>query len=209
MTDHHDRQDSEHQTDRPAAEDLARTSEQVSTAPSSVDDEGYSTLTFRDKAVRGRSHPEQLDSMLQVVSPISWAMLSGLLLLIALAVIWAFFGSLPLNVEGRGIFMSKDGAVTLQTTIEGIVKVIHIAPGDLVEKGTLLAEVYDPREELKLRAAETKASTLEQNYMQLQQDIAVEEKAIKSAIESEILAKKYSIDQKKRDGSKAGNTFSA
>lgn len=158
----------------------------------SLNDEGI----FRKVSIEKKRHPEQLDSLLVVVNPISWVALICLYLIIASTLIWAFFGSLPLMLEGRGIFMSEKGGVTVQTMVNGVVQRIHAAPGNMVAKGDLIAEIFDPKEDLKFKVAQIKVDNLTRNVEQLKNEVDEEEQAKRAGVKTEIAAKEYTIQQK-------------
>ena len=62
---------------------------------------------FRQQALDKLASPEQLDLLLEVVSPKGWLGLLGLGALIVCAVVWSVVGSLASRVEGRGILLKK------------------------------------------------------------------------------------------------------
>lgn len=141
------------------------------------------------------NHPDQLDALVVVNSSL-WIALSGLMLLTLSGIIWAFVGSLPIQVKGKGIFMSRDGGFTAQAMMEGIVKNIAVKPGDLVQKGDLLLEIISPKEEIKLKAAELKVANTNKNLENFKKIVQEEGAAVKSGIESDLEAKNYTIQQK-------------
>lgn len=151
---------------------------------------------FRETALKVKTDPEQLGELLVVVNPASWYAMAGVLSVLAIAVLWAFFGSIPIRAEGRGIFIGENGTVTVQALIDGIVQKIYVKPGDYVKKGTLMVEVYDPNEDLKLKSAEIKVANLTRDLKSLQEEIAREEAASISSIKSDLTAKEYTIKQK-------------
>ncbi|MFO7717174.1 MAG: hypothetical protein R6Y91_01230, partial [Desulfohalobium sp.] len=61
---------------------------------------------FRNVSLERLSSPEQLDQVLQVTTPKGWLALLTLAGMIAIALIWGIFGSLPTKVTGMGMFIS-------------------------------------------------------------------------------------------------------
>lgn len=151
---------------------------------------------FRETSKSRLSHPEQLDALLTVIPPASWIILAVLLLLLLFGIGWAFFGSLPVKVDGRGIFMSQEGGFTVQTMLEGIVKNIYVAPGDVIKAGDLITEIDDPRENLKLRDAEYKVDNLTEELAAFRKAVNIEAAAIQAGLQSELNAKNFAVQQK-------------
>jgi HlyD family secretion protein len=142
---------------------------------------------------------DQLNHMLIVVSPPIWRAIAGLLLMIMLLLIWAFETHLPYYVEGRGIFMSYNGAITLQALKEGRVNAINLKSGDLVKKGELIAEIIDPLQQLSLQSTQEKIIKLTADLAQLRAEISRESEASKASTQKEIFAKEYTIQQRELD----------
>jgi hypothetical protein len=63
------------------------------------------TSIFRKESLERLSSPEQLDQLMQVVTPRSWIPLATLGTLIGLVVLWAIFGRIPITMVGRGVIV--------------------------------------------------------------------------------------------------------
>jgi hypothetical protein len=63
------------------------------------------TSIFRKESLERLSSPEQLDQLMQVVTPRSWIPLATLGSLIGLVALWAIFGRIPITVIGRGVIV--------------------------------------------------------------------------------------------------------
>lgn len=163
--------------------------------PLEEEEEEASSEIFRKTAVERKSHPDQLDTLLKIINPASWLTVSALFFILTIIVAWAFLGSLPKIAKGNGIFMSSEGAVTIQTMLDGVVQRIHVKSGDHVSKGTLLAEIFDPKDELKSQTAEIKVNNLTENLKKLKEEIEIERIATRSGIEKEISAKEFTIKE--------------
>lgn len=57
---------------------------------------------FRKEALERLSSPEQLDQLMQIVTPRSWLPLAALGGLLACGVVWSLFGRIPVTTTGRG-----------------------------------------------------------------------------------------------------------
>lgn len=154
---------------------------------------------FRKESLERLSNPEQLDSLFVVVTPKAWAALLCLMSIAAIILLWAIFGSIPIKVEGKGIVMNEKGHLfTVETKIAGSVKEIFVKPGDVVKKDDLIAQLYDPEEELKLSAGEIKVENLTNDLQRLNDEVAAEEKANIEALQRELTAKQYSVEQQEK-----------
>lgn len=67
---------------------------------------------FRKQALERLSSPEQLDQLMQVVSPRSWLLLAGLGLLLIAVLLWGWFGNISTTVQGRGV-LAETGVALL------------------------------------------------------------------------------------------------
>jgi len=63
------------------------------------------TSIFRQESLERLSSPEQLDQLMQVVTPRSWIPLATLCALIGLVLLWAIFGRIPITTAGRGVIV--------------------------------------------------------------------------------------------------------
>jgi hypothetical protein len=62
---------------------------------------------FRKVALDRLSSPEQLDQLMQITTPKAWFALIGLGSLLLIAGVWAIFGKIPNEVQGKGILVSQ------------------------------------------------------------------------------------------------------
>jgi hypothetical protein len=95
---------------------------------------------FRKKALERLSSPEELDQLMRVTSPRSWLALFGVFLLIVLAVVWGFFGSVPTTVAGEGILL-RGRIDTVTSPASGLLEDIYVNVGDTVEQGQVISRL--------------------------------------------------------------------
>jgi HlyD family secretion protein len=97
---------------------------------------------FRQSALEKLNSPEKLDEAIRITSPTGWLAALGILLLIAAALTWGIFGSVPTRLTGNGIILYDD-AVTRNAVAEvgGVLAEIKVAPGDTVVAGQIIAVV--------------------------------------------------------------------
>ncbi len=66
---------------------------------------------FRQESLERLSSPEQLDQLMQIVTPKSWIPLGTLGLLIVAGLIWSVVGRIPITVSGQGLLVEdSDGS---------------------------------------------------------------------------------------------------
>jgi HlyD family secretion protein len=70
---------------------------------------------FRTRALERISSPDDLDDMIQIVSPRDWVLLAVLASLLALALAWGIRGRVPTTVAGRGVLISMERVGSLRT----------------------------------------------------------------------------------------------
>jgi HlyD family secretion protein len=98
---------------------------------------------FRKVALERLSSPEQLDQLVPLTSPIGWTAVVALAALVAAAIVWSIFGTLPTSVNGSGILVSRGGHVfDAMASVPGTL--IDVAKlGTVVKKGDRLAALDD------------------------------------------------------------------
>jgi hypothetical protein len=67
---------------------------------------------YNKAALERLSSPEQLDKAISVSKPISWLALLGVTVIIAAAVVWSIFGTLPTVTPVNGIILRSDAMVS-------------------------------------------------------------------------------------------------
>ncbi len=63
---------------------------------------------FRKEALERLASPEQLDQLMQIVTPRSWLPLAALGGLLSFGVVWSFVGRIPVTTTGRGVIVYND-----------------------------------------------------------------------------------------------------
>src|SRR3954468_20414343 len=109
---------------------------------------------FRKVALERLSSPEQLDQLVPMTSPIGWTAVIAIAAILAAAIGWSIFGSLPTSVNGSGILVSRGGHVfDAMAPFPGtLIDVANI--GTVVKKGDRLASLDDTELRQNLRHAE-------------------------------------------------------
>lgn len=154
---------------------------------------------FHAKALEQLNNPSQLDVMLQVIPPKAWLLLLTIIGLLVVVFLWSLFGSIPVKIEGKGIVISSKGLFSVQDKVAGTVNIIHVHPGQVVEKGALIAELSDPDKELQLVNNKKKLTKLQTDLDTLKEEIDRESAASNEATNREIAAKEFTIKQIEND----------
>ncbi|MBA3722259.1 MAG: NHLP bacteriocin system secretion protein [Parachlamydiaceae bacterium] len=138
---------------------------------------------------------EDLDQTLHVINPALWITYVIIGVLISIILLWSFFGSIPVKVEGKGVFVSKNGFFSIQAKVSGMVQNLQIKAGDFVKKGASVAEVFEPQSRLKLELANSKVNVQEKDLQRLREEIEAEHEKEKKAILADIEAQKFNIER--------------
>ncbi len=95
----------------------------------------------REKALRPRASPEQLDQLVQVTTPMGWLTLLALSGLIVVALLWGILGSVPTLTTAQGILITGGMVNRIAAPVAGEVREIAVAVGDTVKPGQKVARV--------------------------------------------------------------------
>ena len=138
---------------------------------------------FSQEALDRLSSPEQLDQMMQVVSPKAWLPLSTIGFLIVVAGTWSVVGRIPLTVNGQGVLIQPRRVVQFQAPSNGQLMKLNIKPGDLVKKGQEIgtidkSTIQQQLEQEKAKLAQLQGQNQDANRLQKQQ-IALELRTLK------------------------------
>ena len=90
---------------------------------------------YRKSALDKISSPEQLDKTLKVTSPVSWLVLIGITLIVVVAVIWSFFGYIPVTVSGNGIISSPVSTNAIYSSDSGTIVAVLVHAGTELHLG--------------------------------------------------------------------------
>jgi HlyD family secretion protein len=126
---------------------------------------------FRQQAWEHFASPEQLDQLLQVVSPRQWLALAACGALAGVALLWSIFGRLPTTVLGQGMLIHPRQVIDVQAPAAGRLATLAVRVGDVVHSGDVLGtiEQTDMRRELQeARAREQELLTQDRAKSTLQ-----------------------------------------
>lgn len=120
------------------------------------------TELFRKSALETLSSPEQLDQLMKITRPRSWIALGAIALVLAVALLWSVFGSLPTSVSGQGIIMRKGGTFDIVSTGAGVISNLQdFRIGDKIKKGHILGHISQPALDQQIKAAKADLERLQ------------------------------------------------
>lgn len=99
---------------------------------------------FSKEALEKLRLPERLDTLLSVTAPISWMLLTAILIFVFSIIIWSIFGAFTVKAEGMGLITGAAGIVDINHIIGGKVMQIYFSKGDIVKRGDIIAQVINP-----------------------------------------------------------------
>ncbi len=104
------------------------------------------TPKYREAALKQFTSPDQLDQLIQVVTPRSWLIAGTLYAILLIVLLWSIFGSIPTRVEGPGILLASGGDIYDAVAPDGPshVTTINVKPGDHVVKNQVVATLSRP-----------------------------------------------------------------
>ncbi|MFW5993167.1 MAG: NHLP bacteriocin system secretion protein [Desulfohalobiaceae bacterium] len=129
---------------------------------------------FRKVSLDRLSSPEELDQVLQVTTPKGWIALLTIAGLIIVALIWGIFGSIPTKVQGSGIFISGEGVRDISAPTSGQVATVYISPGQVIERGQIVARIAQPELITQISQARFKVQELEDSKQEIREFIQSE-----------------------------------
>jgi HlyD family secretion protein len=101
-----------------------------------------SDLTFRKQAMKRFTSPERIDHLLQITGGRAWLGLLALAGVIASALVWSIFATVPTNVTGSGIvLLDMEGTSAVVAIEAGTLVQIVAPPGTHVHKGDVIARI--------------------------------------------------------------------
>lgn len=124
---------------------------------------------FREQALTELQASEQLDKLIQVISPRAWVALVAFYLLLITVILWGFFGSIPTRVEGKGILLVEDGHVYNAVAPPGGGRIAEILVSERkeVKKGEAIATLEHPDIAEKLQLSKDYLEKLKREQLDL------------------------------------------
>lgn len=142
---------------------------------------------FRPQALKELSSPDQLDQLIQVVTPRSWQIAITIYAIILAILIWSIVGTIPTRVEGSGILLAGGGDIYNAVAPEGPSRInaILVKGGEEVTKGQVVAKLTRPDLETELRVNQGYLTNLQQKKSVLVQTSTQDVTARKQELQNE------------------------
>jgi HlyD family secretion protein len=115
---------------------------------------------FRQQAWEHFSSPEQLDQLLQVVSPQHWLALATCGALVGVALLWGILGRLPTTVMGQGVLIHPRQVVDVQAPAAGRLATLAARVGDVLHVGDVLGTIEQTEIRRELQDARAREQAL-------------------------------------------------
>jgi HlyD family secretion protein len=148
---------------------------------------------FRPAAIEHYSNASQFEQTFLPIRYKKWIIRGSLTLLLIGALIWFFFGTLPIEAQGVGIAVNIEGLSNVETSFNGVVKGLNVGVGESVQQGDLLAVLSNPEIEARLNMTLQTIENLQKRIDHLREEVEKEKTAEKKAISEEIAAANYKI----------------
>ena len=153
------------------------------------------TSIFRKQALERLSSPEQLDLLMQIISPKDWLPLGGLTFLGLIAVLWSIFGSIPISVTAKGVLINPRRVLPFQSPISGQLQSLKIRDGQCVKKNEVLA-IIDPSD--KKQELQQQRDKLAQLKLQIRNATLLRDQTTQLELKS-ITAERTSLQEQLQD----------
>lgn len=98
-----------------------------------------SNNVFRKTSLDRLSSPDQLDKLITITSPKSWLTVITIGVVLACAILWGVFGTIPKKVDTSGILISSGGVMSISSTVSGQITDVRLSSGDEVKRGDTIA----------------------------------------------------------------------
>ena len=117
---------------------------------------------FRKVALDRLSSPEQLDTLMRVITPKAWLALAPLVVMIAGAAVWGWFGSLPDKILAKKcLLINSTGLADVSSGSAGRITDFMVKVGDTIEIGREIARIAQPELVDRIQTAESRVRELE------------------------------------------------
>lgn len=129
---------------------------------------------FNESAMERLSTPEKLDKQVKLISPAIIVQYSALMVGVISALLWVIFGNISYGEDYVGVIYSHDDVVCINTKIDGIIHDILVVEGDHVQKGDIIATLYNKEivdRIAELREEQAKYESTSQRYREISNEL--------------------------------------
>ena len=150
---------------------------------------------FRKSLLDKLSSPEQLDKMIVITPPSFWIALTGAAIIIVSAVVWGFFGKLPVNVNTQGIYVNEEGTQTVYSETSGVISEVLIEDGSQVKKGDVIALLDTEEVDEKIADYEKRIKAVEDITMESTDDVVTSDSKNLVDVKNQMITVKQNLNQ--------------
>ena len=129
---------------------------------------------------------EEVHEMMTVVSSRVWMVLACCGALLAILLVWAFLGVIPIKVGGWGILLSPTGTRVIDAQTTGTVLDIHVFEGQDVKSGDVILTLTDPRAYLDIQLQKDKVVEAKASLSQTLETVSKENQARRLSVQKRI-----------------------
>lgn len=120
---------------------------------------------FGETAGKRIDSSEQLKQRISVIPPAMQVLATSTTILVAAALVWAVFGSVPTRVVGRGVVLADlEGNFAIAAISSGPVLQMHVQPGDHVKADDPIATIEQKLLSVRIQNSEGELKHLEENF---------------------------------------------
>lgn len=123
---------------------------------------------FRQVSLERLSSPEQLDQLVQVITPRTWLLWAPMAGIAAGALLWGILGSVPVTVTGRAILLQQGGLAEVSAAAQGRVVDLLVGVGGRVARGQPVARIAQPELVERQRQAQDRLAEASREEQRLQ-----------------------------------------
>lgn len=131
-------------------------------------------IPFRAKALAHVQDPDQLDDALAVVGSRHWLGFGVVTLFISAALLWSMIATAPTIVTGSGVLLAPAGVAAIFAPGNGHIDTVLVNTGATINPGATIATVRNPERLDAVTAAEEEAQALNDHYIALQAEFALQ-----------------------------------
>lgn len=144
---------------------------------------------FRKSALDRIASLDQLDQTMTVIKPSSLLALISVAIIIGVAVLWGFCGSVPDTVTGTGVLVNSENITSVKYANQGAVKNIFVQHGDTVHNGQIIARIerQDILDQIKVNEKKLEGYLNMQNLLRNGKNANEKQEIIKSLFDPDFL----------------------
>ena len=124
------------------------------------------TKSLEKKAVERELEKLEESPALNIEQPKNWLLVITVLGLLAVLILWSFFGKIPTEATGRSVSISSEGVFLVESPSTGTLTNLYVSEGDTIVEGTPLAKFNNPKLRSTLTAVEATKFKIERLHSQ-------------------------------------------